>query len=703
MNPSDRSTPVDSEDDLPPLPRSEFAATVDPSSSSMQLLAENLKKLEKSGKLKNWGNTNFGDRLGDKFKSARRSSKKFAGYALSKLGGQGTILRRKRSPKSKEGGREVHSDTEEGDELSTSSTPLLQSMSASTHNLTLSAVPPPKPPRTFKTKMLGQVANQCPIEDDEEEGLLRMSKEDDFSTDVLNALKKVTSVLDQCEVEGEEGEGEGKIATSSDTKVILNGRLPSITSEELEYSFVKRSESSPLLSQAAASSQDEESGSNSLQRSSHSIGLQPIAEAKGEALDVIDGERLVSSVPLRRRAGTTPLAMASLPTSQSFTSAAEIKGDIVEVKGDTMEVKGDAVGVKGDNTAEIEEDDDLGEFMDDSALGDANRSDKRLSMMSVTSAEFFSAASSEANSTAASPDFLRHGVVSPPTAVASSILLDTDENRARVTSSASADEEYFSTPPSSPNPVDQADKMESIEPEVSIDIVDTAATLTRETAAAVMKEKEEEENRKEREEGESEERKEREGGEIEERKEREGGESEERKEKEEGGESEEIQTTPVKKSNRKRSLTLSESMPFPVTVGVGSPGLIKTMSKDDNFQTEYHHLFKSKDEPDSGGLATSFSTQDLAEILGSGKSILPALAIETVKEEPSLAKEEDTPSLNEEQPSLKGEEEKGESASMADRSASPTGTCSSLGGSTSPEIIEPVIIPDDITPNMVRE
>ena len=543
-----------------------------------------------------------------------------------------------------------------------------------------------------------------------------MSTEEDFSTDVLNALKKVSSVLDQCKVEGEEGEGEGKMATTSDTKVILNGRLPSITSEDLEYSFVKRSESSPLLSQAAASSQDEESGSNSpdlLQRSSHSIGLQPIAEAKGEALDVIDGERLVSSVPLRRKAGTTPLATASLPMSKSFTSAAEIKSDIIEVKGDTVEVKGDAVGVKGDDTAEIEEDDDLGEFMDESALGDTNRLDKRLSTMSVTSAEFFSAASSEANSTAASPDFLRHGIISPPTTIASSTLLDTDENRARVTSSASADEEYFSTPPSSPNPVDQADKMESIEPEVSIDIVDTAATLTRETATAAMKEKEEEEDRKEGEEGESEERKEREGGEIEERKEREEGESEERKEregeskerkeKEAGGESEEIQITPVKKNNRKRSLTLSESMPFPVTVGVGSPGLIKTMSKDDNFQTEYHHLFKSKDESDSGGLATSFSTQDLAEILGSGKSILPALAIETVKEEPSLAKEEDTPSLNEEQPSLKGEEEKGESASMADRSASPTGTCSSLGGSTSPEIIEPVIIPDDITPNMVRE
>ena len=659
----------------------------------MQLLAENLKKLEKSGKLKNWGNSNLGDKLGDKFKSARRSSKKIAGYAWNKIGGQGTILRRgKRSSKSKEGGREVHSDTEEGDELSTSSTPLLQSMSASTHNLTLSAVPPPKPPRTFKTKVLGQVANQCPIEDEEGGGLMSMSMEDDFSTDVLNALKKVSSVLDQSKAEGE-GEGEGKMATTSDTTVILNGRLPSITSEDLEYSFVKRSESSPLLSQAMSSSQDEESGSNSpdlLQRSSHSIGLQPIAEAKGETLEVTDGGRLVSSVPLRRKAVTTPLVTASLPTSHSFTSAAEIKGDAVEVKGDNVEVEGDAAEVKGEDIAEIEEDDHLGEFMDESALGDTSRLDKRHSMMSVTSTEFFSAASSEANSTATSPDFLRHGIISPPTAAVSSALLDQDENRERVTSSTSADEEYFSTPPSSPNPVDQADKMESIEPEVSIDIVDAAATLTRETAAVAMKEKEDE--RKEREEE----------GEGEEGEKRDEGKSEEGTKRGGGGESEEFLTTPVKKGNRKRSLTLSESMPFPVTIGVGSPGLIKTMSKDDNFQTEYHRLFKSKDEPD-GGLATSFSTQDLAEILGSGKSILPALAIETVSEEPSLPKEEeDAPSLNEEQPSLKGSEEKGESASMADRSASPSGTCSSLGGSTSPEVIEPVIIPDDITPNMVR-
>ena len=608
----------------------------------MQLLAENLKKLEKSGKLKNWGNTNFGDKLGDKFKSARRSSKKFAGYALSKLGGQGTILRRgKRSPKSKEGGREVHSDTEEGDELTTSSTPLLQSMSASTHNLSLSSVPPPKPPRTFKTKMLGQIANQCPIEDEEEGGLLKVSAEDDFSTDVLNALMKVSSVLDQCKTEEEE---EGEMSTTSDTKVMVNGRLPSVSSDDLEYSFVKRSESSPILSQVAAgvSPQDEESASISpdlLRRSSHSIGLQPIAESKGEALDTTDGERLVSSVPLRRKVCATPLATTSLSQTQTVTAPAEVKGDApVEIEDD--------------------DDDDLGDFMDESVLADTSRADKRLSMMSVTSAEFYSAASSEANSTATSPDFLRRGVASPPIAITNSALVDTDENRARVTSSTSAEEEYFSTPPSSPNPVDHADKMETVEPEVSIDIVDATVTLTRESVIAKEQEKDNEEQLD--------------------------------------------QTTPVKKGNRKRSLTLSESMPFPVTVSIGSPRLIKTMSKDDNFQTEYHRLFKSKEETDSGGLATSFSTQDLDEILGSRQSILPALAIETVKEEPSLAKEEAPPSLNEEQPSLKEEGEKGESASMADRSASPTGTCSSLGGSTSPEIIEPVIIPDDITPNMVR-
>ena len=627
INPSNRSTPVDSEDDIP---RSDLAATVDPSSSSLHILAENLKKLEKSGKVKN-----LGDKLGDKFKSARKSSKKFTGYALSKLGAQGgTFLRRgKRSSKSKDDAREVHSDTEEGDDLTTSSTPLLHSMSASTHNLTISSVPPPKPPRTFKTKFLGQAAMQCSVGDErEDEDISKESVEDDFSTDVLNALRKVSLVMGECSVDEDENEGQ---LSKSDTKVIVNGCLPSVScsKSEEDHPVVKRSESSPLLSHSGISSQDDEleTSSPDLQKSSHSMGLQPIAEAKSETLEATDGERLVSSVPLRRKV-CAPLPTSSL--SQSYMAV-------------------------DDKAAE---DVDLREFLDDSVLAD-----KRLSMMSTTSADFYSAASSEANSTTASPDLLRRGVLSPPTPPSSSTL--TDSNRLRVTSSTSVEEEYFSTPPSSPNPVDQADKMTASTPPSSPNPVDqadkTAASsppsspnpvdqadkmVAVETRGDDMVDATTESSAVKAEDGQVD------------------------------------HSTPARKDGRKRSLTTSESMPLSVKKGRTSSGMIQTMSKDDNFQTEYHRLFKSKDDcTDSSVLATSFSTQDLADILGGGKSVLPALAIEPVKEEPSTLEEE---------------VEKGETVSSADRSISPA--CSSPGGSMSPEIIEPIVIPDEITPDMVR-
>ena len=609
INPSNRSTPVDSEDDIP---RSDLAATVDPSSSSLHILAENLKKLEKSGKVKN-----LGDKLGDKFKSARKSSKKFTGYALSKLGAQGgTFLRRgKRSSKSKDDAREVHSDTEEGDDLTTSSTPLLHSMSASTHNLTISSVPPPKPPRTFKTKFLGQAAMQCSVGDErEDEDISKESVEDDFSTDVLNALRKVSLVMGECSVDEDENEGQ---LSKSDTKVIVNGCLPSVScsKSEEDHPVVKRSESSPLLSHSGISSQDDEleTSSPDLQKSSHSMGLHPIAEAKSETLEATDGERLVSSVPLRRKV-CAPLPTSSL--SQSYMAV-------------------------DDKAAE---DVDLREFLDDSVLAD-----KRLSMMSTTSADFYSAASSEANSTTASPDLLRRGVLSPPTPPSSSTL--TDSNRLRVTSSTSVEEEYFSTPPSSPNPVDQADKTAASSPPSSPNPVDQADKMVAvETRGDDMVDATTESSAVKAEDGQVD------------------------------------HSTPARKDGRKRSLTTSESMPLSVKKGRTSSGMIQTMSKDDNFQTEYHRLFKSKDDcTDSSVLATSFSTQDLADILGGGKSVLPALAIEPVKEEPSTLEEE---------------VEKGETVSSADRSISPA--CSSPGGSMSPEIIEPIVIPDEITPDMVR-
>ena len=719
INPSDRSTPVDSEDDLPP--RSDFATTVDPSSSSMQLLAENLKKLERSGKLKNWGNFNLGDKLGDKIKSAKRSSKKITGYALSKLGGQGTILRRGKRSKSKEGVREVHSDTEDGDDLSTSSTPLLQSMSASTHNLSISSVPPPKPPRTFKTKVLGQ--GYCDKEEDEKDDLLKMC-EDDFSLDVLNALKQVGSVID----EGGVQEGEEPLS-KSESMVMTNGLLPSERSGDLEPSLVKRSESSPLLMHLSLPPTQEEdlkrSSPDLLQRSSHSIGLQPIAEAKSETLDTTDGDRgvrLVSSVPLRRKACPAP-PTASLP--QSYLAG--------------YEAKASAVGE--------DDDEDLRKFMDDSN----SRADKRLSMMSTTSADFYSAASSEANSTAASPDFLRHGILTPPSAGAPIINVD-DDNTLRVTSSMSAEEEYFSTPPSSPNPVDQSDKME-VDKTDKMDGNQGDNTEDNQSNKKTVDQGEEvegnqadkmednegdkitvdkadkiegsgtdkiEDNRADKMEGngadktEGNEADEMEGSVADSAEVTEVDVESEVTEKlateltaststaaasEEEGGNDVVHTASLSKDGRKRSLTVSESMSFPVSPGgSGSRGMIKTMSKDDNYQTEYQHLLKSNDDvTDSGTLAVSFSTQDLADIFGGARSSLPEPDIEPVMEEQSGTEVERRGEEEEEGREQKGD---GESVSMADHSASPT--CSSLGGSTSPEIIEPVIIPSDITPDVVR-
>ena len=661
INPSDRSTPFDSEDELP---RSELSATVDPSSSSMHLLAENLKKLEKSGKLKNWGN--FG--LGDKIKSARRSSKKFTGYALSKLGGGQSTLLRKVKKKSKDGTREVHSDTEEGDDLTTSSTPLLQSMSASTHNLTLNSAPPPKPPRTFKTKFLGQDTPRCLVDDEDEEEMMKISsRDDDFSTDVLNAIKKVSSVIDQqAEIEGGEKEG---VATA----VVLNGCLPSEKTGEMEFSMVKRSESSPLLSHSGISSQEEESETSSpdlIQRSSHSIGLQPIAEANSEAVDTAEIERaavrLVSSVPLRRKPCPQP-PTSSLP--QSYIAPHEFR------------------------TASFDDgDEELRKVMDDSN----SRSDKRLSIMSTTSADFFSAASSEANSMTTSPDLLRHETLSPPILPpGSTIIKETETERVREVSSVST-EEYFSTPPSSPNAVDQADKVEERREEQNKEeAIFTMEVESATTSVAVSEEKESEEKYGEEKDGEEKER-EVKDGEVND------GEGKEREK-----ESEDIDATPTRRDGRKRSLTLSESMSFPANSGSDKPSRgIKSMSKDDNFQTEYHHLLKIGEETtdESGVLATSFSTQDLVDIFGEPRkgSGLPSLSIEPVEEEPTsplVAAQKEGEEKEEEE--VCEEEEKIESASVADRSASPT--ISSLGGSTSPEIIEPVIIPDDITPDTVRD
>ena len=159
----------DSEDDL----LKEFTASNTPNTSgatsSMALLAENYRKLEKSGKLKNWNIA--------KVKTPRKSS-------LTQLSGKFSksyqaLNRRFRSDSTRSAKssveRDAHSDNE--DTENSSETPLL-------HGGSSTFLPPPKPPRTFKQRKLDLTG------DGDVENVL-LYEDDDFSGDVLSAIKEM--------------------------------------------------------------------------------------------------------------------------------------------------------------------------------------------------------------------------------------------------------------------------------------------------------------------------------------------------------------------------------------------------------------------------------------------------------------------------------------------------------------------------------
>ena len=175
----ERGDSFDLDDDL----LREFAASNLPNSSgatsSMALLAENFKKLEKSGKLKNWNIA--------KIKAPRKSSFTQLSGKFSKS--YQALNRRFRSDSTKSTKstveRDAHSDNEDSD--NSSATPLLHSKSAS------SLTPPPKPPRTFKQRALDLTGDG-----DVSSVLLFNSEGDDFSGDVLSAIREmgVVAVLE---------------------------------------------------------------------------------------------------------------------------------------------------------------------------------------------------------------------------------------------------------------------------------------------------------------------------------------------------------------------------------------------------------------------------------------------------------------------------------------------------------------------------
>ena len=182
----DTDSLADSDDDI----LREFAAANTENSSgatsSMALLAENYKKLERSGKLKNWNIA--------KLKAPKKPSFTLSGK-LSKS--YQALNRRFRSESTKSKTQlehEAHSDNEDSDPTS-SATPLLHSRSANY------LVPPPKPPRTFKQRRLDLTG------DGEDAGAL-FDDAGDFSSDVLSAIKKMGMVAagDGKEAKGENNE-----------------------------------------------------------------------------------------------------------------------------------------------------------------------------------------------------------------------------------------------------------------------------------------------------------------------------------------------------------------------------------------------------------------------------------------------------------------------------------------------------------------
>lgn len=587
-NTSDYSTPADSVEDLSQIGES----------GSLEMLAHNLKKLEKSGKLKSWGGS---QKLGEKIRStARRSSKRISAYAKNKL----NEARDKLRPKERAViSREVHSDVDD-EEMTTTSTPLLYSMSASTHNLSSTySSPPPKPPRTFATKHLSSASLS-----DEDSDLLKDSG--DFS-DILSAIKemgvlyKSTSSLEELD---------------SETAVIPNGLI-----HESGSSKIKKSESSPQLSHNKLSKTDEpatikskgnsprltplntidenlssrqEQSSDNLIVSNTSIDLA-LGVVESPPKDKYNEERLFSSVPLRRK--------KLLAASTSFDTG-------------TFALADNDSEVPASETTTFDE-------------------SKRFSILSTTSADFFSADSSEASDSKL-----------PSVSVSPEIPPDTPSgpDHLRVPSSCSADE-CFSTPPSTPtlptskhstlnrdeqqtNQIEDVDQdTKTVNREINNEAENNQNTVQSQvTANRIMTTS---------------------------------------------------QTPKLTPGNRKRSLTVSDSTPPHTHTKRPVPYTVIALSKYDNFNTEYKAQYIGK-----GQLVSSFSQQDMVEILGN----------EQVKIDPAVGQALAIPEDIEEEGvvSLEGKTSSGTEGAevMSSVSAVP---CD--GGSH----VEVVIIPDDITPSQV--
>ena len=425
---------------------------------------EKEKKEKKSGRGASWS-------LGDKLKSARRSSKKISNYAFSKLGeGQESIRRRlKRGPKDANTGmlREAHSDTED-DKMSSQSTPLLFSMSASTQNLsspslkqggsrTSRPTPPPKPPRTFKTKDLQDVASECPDSDADEEDICG-DKQRDFSIDVLSAIKQVGEA---CVEDGEPEEG------------VANGHIPSIaqpsssspaSSGSSGSKVILRSESSPQLSRSSLSpalNGSETAATTTQNLTETSLRLQTITEDNTTDSAHVDSDHSLPSPAPVPTEETDSQVSVEVVVEGNTVHALSKQGPSTQATPTSLSTSLElSVDASSSTSTNPTPDSSFTTPPTDFSLSDLQQQDptlldqdqstnKRYSIYSTTSADFYSAESSDsskANSPSPSSDIMLQKALLPM----SPRQRELGEEELRALSSMSVETDNFDTPPSSP-------------------------------------------------------------------------------------------------------------------------------------------------------------------------------------------------------------------------------------------------------------
>ena len=409
----------------------------------MMLLAENLTKLEKSGKLKSW----------EKFKGgAKRASLRFS---LGRFGSSSPtgLMNRKRSKQEKKERAlfESHSDLEDDDDsFESSSTPLL-------HSVSVNDLAPPKPPRTFKTKILDMDTDDGLMDTDD--GKKLSQEEDSEFAEVLLAIKKMGTLYS--ETEGETKEVERRENGTKHEKVVANGSVPMGTlvenvPEDVETVTVSTPSNDTQSSNHIDSKLAECEGDRVVYRD----------ETTGEVTGELPG---VSELRTARESGQTEVDEKDL-TQQTSSNTAERTEEGISGGEDGLMEEGKKTATKEDEVQQerakssvvfrekkvaVSAYQTLSRPYTCSINGEGDRSsseikvlfdDKRFSILSCTSTEWFSADSStgdsKPNSTSVSPEV-------PDSASPQSQVGDRLSPRMRFQSS---DDECFSTPPSSPNP-----------------------------------------------------------------------------------------------------------------------------------------------------------------------------------------------------------------------------------------------------------